>query len=135
LEKLLWEAFELLEAHMELREPFVPAHAYLRGRQNELPPPPGPLLLPSNAPQQLLQQAWNAAAQQALQNAQSGEPAVHFAIVHALVESTRVASTIVSEGVLLLLGFVEGQPRVETMVTASGWRSTGVRLPDPTPAP
>lgn len=135
LEKLLWKAFELLEAHMELREPFVPTHAYLRGRQTQLPTTPGPLLLPSNAPQQLLQQVWNAAAQQALQNAQVGEPPVPFAIVHAVVESTRAASTIVSEGLLQLLGFIDGQPRVEAMVTASGWRTVADTLPDAPPAP
>ncbi len=131
LERLLWDAYTLIETHMEPRTAFVPVHLYLHADSTALPELPGPLLLPSNAPQQLVQQVWNAAAQQALQIAATGNPPVPFALVQAIVESPRRASAVITEGVLIPLGFVDGQLLVEPSITASGWRDVPVDLPTP----
>lgn len=65
LEALMWAAYLGLESYMELREPFKAVKYFMdNGGKAAIAPKP-PLKMPPNATPQLVQAAWNQAAQNA----------------------------------------------------------------------
>ena len=124
LEELIWEAYLGLEGYMMLRQQFNTLQHYLNDPNGvaALRPLP-PLSLPANAPSQIVQQVWQAAAQQALQNLKTAPVEVEYTIVNALVESTRVVSEYRTTGNLSAFRNPNGEIQLSATVTASGWRS------------
>jgi len=131
LEKLIWEAYLGLEGLMELRRPFNPLQHYLSDARGQAAlQSPAPLALPPNAPQQLVQQLWQAAAQQALQNMANAAVEVEYSVVNAVIESTRIASEFRTNGKLSAFRNVNGEIQLSAVDTESRWKRV-----DPTPVP
>jgi hypothetical protein len=77
---------------MEMRKPFIALQHYVADAQGAAAlAPPAPLNIPANTPPQLVQQIWQAAAQNALQNPGARGVEVDYAIVNGLLESTRTS--------------------------------------------
>src|SRR5208337_3642405 len=87
LEKLMWAAYLGIESYLELQKPFIHLQIYLSNAVAAASLAPAPALnLAPNMPPQLAQQAWQAAANQALQN-QTRPVEVPFTTKNALIES------------------------------------------------
>lgn len=128
LEALMWDCYLGLEECMELREPWDPAMAFLADPNARASvAPPGPVQIPGGLPPQVVQQMLNQVMQTVLQTAQGNAPEVPFSHVNALVESPRLASAFVSEGVITGQRQPDGQLRVILTPTAGSWR----RVEDP----
>lgn len=123
LEKLIWDAFLGIESYMMLRKQFDPFQHYLNDPAGALAlRPMPPVRLPPNAPNDLAQQVWQAAANNALQSL-TGEPVeVEFAVVHALIESIRVASQFRKAGKLHVTRNPNGGFSLTATDTDLGWR-------------
>lgn len=127
LEKLIWEAYTAIESYMELRKPFNPLQHYLSD-PNGLAAlrPPAPLVVPSNAPEQVLQRVWQAAAEQALQGrAKNSAVEVEYSLVNAILESTRIASEYRSKGKLSAFRNIKGEIQLAAIDTESAWKRMG----------
>jgi hypothetical protein len=130
LEKLMWAAYLGIESYLELQKPFIHLQIYLSNAVAAASLAPAPALnLAPNMPPQLAQQAWQAAANQAIQN-QTRPVEVPFTTKNALIESTRVASEHTTEG--KISGFVAqtGEIKLSVMISAATWND----VPEP-PAP
>ena len=68
LESLIWNAYLGLESHMAFRAPFVPLQHFVETAGDESISAAAPVVLPPNAPQEVVQQVWNQVASSALQN-------------------------------------------------------------------
>jgi hypothetical protein len=93
LERLIWQAYLELEAHMELRKPFNPLaefHADAGGAASLIPT--ASLNLPPNTPPQAADQIWNAVLNQAIQAANGPGVQVEREVLAAVIESPRWAS-------------------------------------------
>jgi hypothetical protein len=131
LEKLLWEAYLGLESFMDLRTPFNPLQHYLRDAQGAAAlRPPAPVVVPPNSPPQLVQQVWQAAAQQAMQALTNAGVEVAYSLVNAILESTRVASECRTSGTLTASRNVNGEIQLSGTDRESGWK----RVAAPPPA-
>jgi len=121
LEKLLWQAFLAIESYMELRKPFVPLQHYLAS-------PPGaaalaarsPLVVPPNTPPQVAAGIWNAAAQNALQNAANPGVEVEYSIVNGLLESSRLSLETRTDGKIYAFRAATGEVSLSVMETKGG---------------
>ena len=130
LEKLLWDAYTGLESYMELRLPFNPLGVFLADPQGASSlGPPTMLALPANTPAAIAQQVWQAAANQALQNAQAGGVEVPYALVNAVIESTRVASECRTAGKISAWRQPGGEIRLSLTETEVRWM--GIPIPVP----
>ena len=123
LEGLIWKAYLGLESYMMLRHQFDPLQHYLNDPNGvaALRPLP-PLSLPPNAPSQVVQQVWQAAAQQALQSLATAPVEVEYTVVNAVLESIRVASEFRTTGKLSALRNPNGEIQLSATDKASGWR-------------
>jgi hypothetical protein len=120
LERLLWEAYLGLESYMELRKPFNALQHYLADPAGGAAlRPPAPLVLPPNAPPPLVQQLWQAAAQQAMQNVANAAVEVAYSLVNAVLESTRVASEYRTSGKLSAFRNIGGEIQLSGTDTES----------------
>jgi len=129
LEKLIWEAFLALESYMELRKPFVPLQHCMSDPQAAEPlAPSAPLVLPANTPPQFAGQVWQAAAQNALQNAGNRGIEVNYTLINGLLESSRVSSEYRTKGKLFAYRNVTGEIALSVTDTETGWN----RLDEPT---
>ena len=101
LEALIWKAYERIEEYMEFRKPFIPLDYCLANAaaSASLDLIPGPSV-PSNAPPQIVQMAWQAAAQMAAQNPRQPIE-VPYRLIGAISESTRCASCFAVSGDLM----------------------------------
>jgi len=134
MEKLMWEAYLGLESYMELRQPFNALQHYLGDPQGAAAlQPHAPLVIPPNAPPQLAQQVWQAAAQQAMQNLANAAVEVEYSLVNAVLESTRVASEYRTTGKLTAFRNVNGEIQLSGTDTESGWKRADA-APSPPPA-
>ena len=124
LERLIWEAFLGLESYMELRRPFDALQHYIANGGEESIAPAGPLTLPANAPDQIAQQVWSQAANQALQNAAHPALEVDYELVNAVLESTRLASEFRTCGTVSAARLRGGDIRVAANVKRQGWNVT-----------
>lgn len=134
LEKLIWEAYLGLESYMELRTPFNPLSFCLRDPSAAAAlRPPAPLVLPPNAPPQLAQQVWQAAAQQAMATLANAAVEVEYSLVNAVLESVRVASEFRTTGTLTPCRNINGEIQLSGTDKESGWKR--VAAPAPPAAP
>lgn len=126
LEGLIWDAFLGLEAYMECRSPFKPLeHFVANGGALAVAAKPA-LSLPQNTPPQLQQQLWQQVAQDALNALANPAVEVKYSLVHAVVESVRLASENRTEGTLTAARAAGGEIQVIATDTASGWRALPV---------
>jgi hypothetical protein len=133
LERLIWNAYLGLESYMGLRTPFVPLSAFLAepGAAATLAPT-APLAVPPDIPPPVVQKIWEAAANQALQRAQTAGIEVGYSLVNAVVEGGRVASEYRTDGRISAIRQPTGEIRLTLTETNAGWRS--VQIP-PAPVP
>jgi hypothetical protein len=123
LEGLMWTAYRGIEDYMELRHPFNPLSVYLANTSaSQTLNPTAAIQFPPNAPAQLIENVWNAWAQQALQQAKISGIEVPFSVVNAIIESSRLASEYRSEGKIFAYRDAGAQVQVSVTVTESGWK-------------
>ncbi len=124
LEKLIWDAYLAIESFMELRKPFDALQHYMAHPDAQAAlQPKGALNLPSNVPPQVLDQIWNSAIQQSLANLNTVPLSVDFLLVHALVESLRVASEFYTSGKISATRIVGGDIQISVLTKEGGWRN------------
>jgi hypothetical protein len=112
---------------MDLRTPFNPLSVFLSDpNAAKTLAPIAALAIPPNTPPQLAQQIWEAAANQALQNARAGGVEVGFTVVNALIESSRAASEFRSEGHIAASRQPTGEIRLALTETRTGWKSVQI---------
>lgn len=122
VEELIWKAFLGLESYMELRRPFNPVQHFIATPEGAAAlRPPAPLPIPTNAPPQVIQQVWQAAAQAILQNAGNAGVEVPYSIVNAVLESTRLASECRTTGNLTAFRNSNGEIQVSAVDAEAGW--------------
>lgn len=121
LEKLLWNAYLGLESYMHLRSPFNPLQHFLANGGSSSLVPPSPLVLPPDAPPQLVNQLWQQIAQQALQAMSQPTIEVEYTLLNALIESTRKASEFRTTGSLSAARIIGGQIQLAATDRESGW--------------
>ena len=121
LEKLIWEAYLGIESHMKFRSPFVPLEHFLDKAGDEALAPAAPLVLPPNAPEQVVQQLWNQIATQAVQKLADPPIEVPYVIVPAIIESRRRASEFRTSGVMTALRMIGGEIRLNMTQKSSCW--------------
>jgi hypothetical protein len=127
LEKLLWDAYLGLESYLDLRTPFNPLQHYLRDPQGAAAlRPPAPVVLPPNSPPPLVQQVWQAAAQQAMQALTNAGVEIAYSLVNAVLESTRVASEFRTSGTLTASRNLNGEIQLSGTDRESGWKRVAV---------
>ena len=126
LEALLWDAYLGLEGYLELRTPFNPLQHFLSNGGASAVQVMAPLVLPPNAPPQLMQQLWNQVAQQAV--AALGQPGleVPFSVINAVVESSRLAAVYRTEGVISGVRLGAGAINLSAIDRKSGWERIAV---------
>jgi len=140
LEKLMWDAFLGIESYMELRKPFIALQHYL-GDPHGLAAlqPPAPVVIPPNAPPQVVQGIWNAIAQGAIQQAAGVSVEVPYTLVNALLESTQLASEFVTRGRISAIRNMTGEIQLSGTDTESSWNRVDpvqvAALPPGAPAP
>ena len=119
LERLIWDAFLGIESHMLLRDPFDPIKPFL---SDEIV-----LQMPMEVSEDLKserEQRHEEGPTEDSQGESSGFPGlVRFTLLHAMVESVRVASEIRTEGLLRLIQTPDGQLATRTIAPAPGWRT------------
>lgn len=135
LEALLWEAFVGIEAYMDLRQKFDPLEHYIAGGGSTTFAPKAPLLLPSNTPPQVMNQAWSHVVQQAIQDASAPGAEVEYRLVHALLESARHASEYISRGMISVSRNGAGETQVTMTGRESSWRSVPLNPASASSAP
>lgn len=124
LEKLIWNAFLGLEEYMELRKPFEPIQHFVSDpAAKQSLTPSGPLVMPQNTPQQILEQMWNNVAQQALNRLNQAPVQVDYLLIHAIIESTRVSSEYYTQGKISATRLVGGEIKVSMLAESGGWRN------------
>jgi len=131
LETLMWQAYLGLESYMELRTPFNPLQDYLGRGGAAAVAPKAPLVLPPNAPAQLVNQLWGQVAQQAVQDMSQPTLEVDYVLVNAVVESPRLASEYRTSGSLSAARLAGGAIQLSATDKESGWRA--ITLPTKMP--
>ena len=121
LESLIWRAYEGIESYMELRKPFEPLEHFLKNGGATALQPTAPIVLPPNAPPQLVQNVWNQVAQQAVESLQNPAVEVPYARINALIESTRVASENRAVGTLTAARVAGGEIHLTGTDRETGW--------------
>lgn len=126
LEGLIWEAFLAVEAHMEIRTPFNALHHFLANGGGSALAAAAPLVLPPNAPAQLVQQVWNQAANTAL--AAMAQPGIEvtFSLANAIVESVRLASEHRTTGVLSASRVAGGDVQMSAVERSARWTPVSI---------
>jgi hypothetical protein len=127
LEELIWSAFLGIESYLELRSPFVPLERFMA-----LPEGPGalramaPIQIPPNTPANVAQQIWTNVMQHSIQNLNNPAVEADYTLVHAVVESTRVASEVRSKGKMSAFRSVTGEIQVSVVPTESRWKKVPI---------
>ncbi len=126
LESLLWNAHLGIERYLELRRPFNPLELFMSHPEaTEAIGPIGPLVLPENAPAEVVQKTWQFAANEAIQRSRKPGLEVDYSVVNAVVESPRKASEFRTSG-RITARRVDTQVEVTASETDSGWREVPV---------
>ena len=121
LERLLWDAYLGLESHLALRTPFHPLRHFLDHAPEGTIAAPPPLVLPPNAPEQLVQQLWNQVATSAVHNLSNPAVEVDQELIHAVVESPRRASEFRTSSSLAATRMAGGEIRITTIEKSAAW--------------
>lgn len=99
LEELMWSVWQDMATELELRTPFQPLGLLREDPQyKDLFGPVPQVQIPANLPPQMLQQVFNQVLQQV---AMTNLPPKEYQVIHALMESPRLATRFVSEGTIL----------------------------------
>lgn len=132
LENLIWQAYLGIESYLQLQDPFVPVQLYLSNAAAAASLAPVPTLnLPPNMPPQFVQQTWQAAANQAIQN-QTQPVQVSYTTKNALIESIRTAAEHRTEGRISAFMTQTGEIKLSQVISFAAWS----RIPEPqNPAP
>lgn len=127
IERLIWDAYLGLEDYLELRKPFEPIQQYLSdpAAKSNLTPN-SPLIMPSNTPKQLLDQLWNNVATQAINNLSKPAVQVDYQLIHAIIESARLASEYYTQGKISATRLISGEVQVSMLAEEGGWRSSEI---------
>ena len=124
LEALIWDAYLGLESSMELRKPFVALSHFMSEPAAEASlKMPAALEIPSNAPEQLALQMWQAAAQRGLGAAQAKAPEVPFEWLNAVIESPRCRSENRTTGYVQAWRQPNGMIQVNLVEKEANWRT------------
>jgi len=126
LETSLWQSFLGIESYLELRTPFKPLEHYLANGGAASLTPKAPVVLPPNAPAQLLNQIWNQVGQDALQGLANPATEVPYSVVNALIESPRFASEFRSEGVFTAARIAGGEIQIAATDRQACWRRVDI---------
>ena len=122
LERLLWNAFLGLESYLEFRTRFYPLQHFIeKAPKGAIAAAVSPLVLPPNAPEQLVQQLWSEVAKSAIQNLSKPAVEVEQELVHAVVESRRKASEYRTSASLTAVRMTAGEIRLNTIPKSEGW--------------
>ena len=121
LERLLWDAYLGLESHLALRTPYHPLRHFLDHAPEGTIAAPSPLVLPPNAPEQLVQQLWNQVATSAVHNLSNPAVEVDQELIHAVVESPRRASEFRTSSSLAATRMAGGEIRITTIEKSAAW--------------
>ena len=121
LERLLWDAYLGLESYLAFRTPFHPLQHFLDQAPEDAIATPSPLVLPPNAPEQLVQQLWNQVATSAIQNLANPAVEVDQDLVHAVVENPRRASEFRTRSSLTATRMTGGEIRITTIEKTAAW--------------
>jgi hypothetical protein len=130
LETLLWQAYIGLESYMEFRTPFHPLQHYLANGGAQALTPMAPLVVPPNAPSQLVTSLWNQVGQAALQALAQPALQVSYTLINAVIESPRVASEYRTHGMLAAARVAGGEIQLAATDDEAAWRK--VPLPEAT---
>lgn len=126
LEGMIWDAYQGIESHLKLREPFDPLQHFLQNGGKAALQPRAPLNLPPDAPQQVFEAAWQQAIQEVLQEMKQPPTEVEFEHVHAIVESARGSSQFISRGFLTGARHPGGEIQIASTTEQSGWERNGI---------
>jgi hypothetical protein len=121
LEKLMWDAFCAIEGYMELRTPFIPMHFFLKNGGAAVATAAAPLVMPLNAPPDVMNNLWNHVATQALAGMAAPGTEVQYSLVNALIESPRVASENRTKGTMSAARVGGGEIQLSVIDTSIGW--------------
>lgn len=128
LERLIWDAYVGLESYLELRKPFEPIQHYLSDpAAKSTLTPTSPLILPPNAPQQLVEQLWNNIAQQSISKLNQPAVQVEYTLIHAVIESIRASSEYFTHGKISAVRLISGEVQVSMLAEEGGWRNTEIK--------
>ncbi len=130
IERLIWDAYRSIESYMDLRTPYKPLEHFLANGGDAVLKPKAPLVLPPNAPDQLVNQLWSQVAQDALQSLAQPALEVEYSLVNALVESSRVASEFRTEGTLTAARLAKGEIQLNATDRRTGWRKVEIKTID-----
>jgi hypothetical protein len=123
LEELIWQAYLGLESYMELRSAFNPLEHFIKNGGDAVIRPSAPLVLPPNAPAQMVNQLWGQVAQNAVNALAQPALEVNYSIVNALIESTRSASEYRTGGSLSAARLSSGEVQLSATDKDTGWRA------------
>lgn len=121
MESLLWDAFLGLESYLAFRTPFDPLQHFIKQAPEGAIAAVSPLVLPPNAPEQLVQQLWSQVANSAMQNLSKPAVEVEQELVHAVVESTRRASEYRTSASLTAVRMTAGEIHLNTIRKTAEW--------------
>jgi hypothetical protein len=130
LETLIWNAYLGMESYLDLRQPFVALEQFLAlpdGAQAVRPVASFPI--PPNTPAGIAQQMWQGIMQQAIQTLNNPGVEADYSIVHAIVESSRVASEFRSKGKIHAFRSRTGEIQVSLVPTQSKWSAVATPVP------
>lgn len=122
LERLIWNAYLGIESHMEFRSPFVPLEHFIDTAGDDALTPAAPLVLPPNAPEQVVQQVWTQVANRAVQRLAEDPPVeVSYELVPAIIESRRRASAFRTRGSMTAVRMTSGEIHLNMTQTQARW--------------
>jgi hypothetical protein len=126
LESLMWKAYLGIESYMDLRTPFNALQHFIANGGGAALAPTAPLVMPPNASQQLLQQVWTQAANNALQAMAQPGVEVDYTIVNGLIESPRLASEHRTHGALSATRVAGGDVQMSAIEKRTGWQAVTI---------
>ena len=121
LENMIWDAYLSIEEYLQFRSPFVPLQHFIDTAGEEYLTPAAPLVLPLNAPEQVVQQLWNQVANTAVQRLAERPIEVSYEIVHAIVESRRQASQFLTNGTMTAVRMTGGDIQLSMTDRTARW--------------
>lgn len=132
IENLLWEIWSNLSSDLQLREPFN-AVGLIRANPDCAPLfEPVPVAnIPANLPGEVMQQVMQGVLAQC---GVAGVPGTPFELVHAIVESPRLASRHVSRGLIFASRLPDLTFKLSNLIERQGWETVYPRKQSTAPA-
>jgi hypothetical protein len=111
---------------MDLRTPFNALHHFWANGGDLALQPTAPLVLPPNAPAQLVQQVWTQAANNSLQAMAQPGIQVDYTIVNAVIESPRLAAEHRTDGALSATRVGGGDVQLSAIEKSAKWQRIAI---------